>query len=100
MWKGRVRDTVCRTGDTEELVGRTGVGVWTGMFEGSGVDIADGQPHHKCSEMTKKHRTGIGLDFSKSVLIRVLRCFDPISIPSSKSWGEEIVNRSVGCRPV
>lgn len=100
MWKGRVRDTVCRTGDMEELVGRTGVGVWTGMFEGSGVDIADGQPHHKWSKMTKKHRTGIGLDFSKSVLIRVLRCFDPISIPLSKTRGEEMINRSVERGPV
>lgn len=61
-----------------------------------GVDIADGQPHHKWSEMMKKHRTGIGLDFSKSVLIRVLNCFDPISIPPSKSREDEMVNRTVG----
>ena len=49
--KGRARDTVCRMGGMEELVGRTGVGFWTGMFEGPGVDVTDGQPHHKWSEM-------------------------------------------------
>lgn len=27
MWKGKVRDTVCRMGGMEELIGRAGVGV-------------------------------------------------------------------------
>lgn len=48
--RGIVRDAVCRMGGMDELVDRIGVGVWTGMFEGPGVDTADGQPNHKWSE--------------------------------------------------
>jgi hypothetical protein len=58
-------------------------------------------PHLVCGPLLQlPNLLDEGLDLSKPILIRVLKCFDILSSPPSKGMGEKMINRARGCGPV